>query len=155
MPAAGWQLEDRQLKEKQIMRKRSMALAVTLVLTLGFFGSLAFAQTAIQAQPDWKARFGSYDQNKDGRIDRGEFQVWMIEVFYLRDKDHKGYLVLEDVRAVMAPEIMRAINRKGDGKLSLQEFLNATFQDFAAIDVNQNGSLTMEEIEGYIKKAGK
>ncbi len=137
------------------MRKRSTALVVAIVLTLGFLGGLALAQTAIQAQPDWKARFASYDQNKDGRIDRGEFQVWMIEVFYLRDKDHKGYLVLEDVRGVMAPEILKAINRKGDGKLSLQEFLNATFQDFAAIDVSQNGSLTMEEIEGYIKKAGK
>jgi len=137
------------------MRKRSIALVVVFVLTLGLLGSLALAQTPIQAQPDWKARFASYDRNKDGRIDRAEFQEWMTDVFYLRDKDHKGYLVLEDVRGVMAPETLKAINRKGDGKLSLQEFLNATFQDFAAIDVSQNGSLTMEEIEGYIKKAGK
>ena len=137
------------------MRKRSVALVVAFVLTLGLLGSLALAQTAIQAQPDWKARFASYDRNKDGRIDRAEFQEWMTDVFYLRDKDHKGYLVLEDVRGVMAPETLKAINRKGDGKLSLQEFLNATFQDFAAIDVNQDGSVTMEEIEGYIKKAGK
>jgi Ca2+-binding EF-hand superfamily protein len=137
------------------MRKRSITLAVTLAITLGFLGSLAQAQTAIQAQPDWKARFPSYDQNKDGRIDRAEFQVWMTDVFYLRDKDHKGYLVLEDVRGIMSPETLKAINRKGDGKVSLQEFLNATFQDFAAADVSQSGSLTMEEIEGYIKKAGK
>ena len=137
------------------MPKHSMAVILAIVVTLGCLGGLALAQTAMQAQPDWKARFATYDRNKDGRIDRAEFQEWMTDVFYLRDKDHKGYLVVEDVRGAMAPETLRAINRKGDGKVSLEEFLNATFQDFAAADVNQNGSLTIEEIDAYIKKAGK
>ena len=137
------------------MRKRSITLIVAIVLTLGFLGGLALAQTAVQAQPNWKARFATYDRNKDGRIDREEFQQWMTDVFYLRDKDHKGYLVLEDVRGVMAPETLKAINRKGDGKLSLEEFLNATFQDFAAIDVNHEGSITIEEIDVYIRQGRK
>jgi hypothetical protein len=47
------------------------------------------------------------------------------------------------------------MNRKGDGKLTLNECLNALFQDFAAIDVNQDGSITIEEIEAYIKRTGK
>ena len=51
--------------------------------------------------------------------------------------------------------MFKAINRKGDGKLTMNEYLNALFQDFAAIDVNQNGSITMEEIEVYIKQARK
>jgi len=133
------------------MRKRSIALIVAIVLTLGSLGSLAFAQTAVLGEPNWKARFAAHDRNKDGRIDREEFQQWMVEVFYIRDKDRKGYLVQEDVRGVMAPETLKAINRKGDGKLSLQEFLNAAFQDFAAADVNQNGSLSMEEIEVHFR----
>ena len=137
------------------MRKHSVALVVAFVLTLGLLGSLALAQTAIQAQPDWKARFASYDRNKDGRIDRAEFQEWMTDVFYLRDKDHKGYLVLEDVRGVMAPETLKAINRKGDGKLTMKEYLNALFRDFDAIDVNGDGSITIEEIEAYIQRSGK
>jgi len=133
------------------MRKRSIALIVAIVLTLGSLGSLAFAQTAVQGEPNWKARFTAHDRNKDGRIDREEFQQWMVEVFYIRDKDRKGYLIQEDVRGVMAPETLKAINRMGDGKLSLQEFLNAAFQDFAAADVNQNGSLSMEEIEVHFR----
>ena len=137
------------------MRKRPIVLIVAAAVTLAFLGTLALAQTPIQGQGDWKGSFHAHDSNKDGRIDRAEFQEWMIDVFYFRDKDHKGYLVLEDVRGVMNAETLKAINRKGDGKLSLQEFLNATFQDFAAADVNQNGSLTTEEIEAYIKKAGK
>jgi hypothetical protein len=46
--------------------------------------------------------------------------------------------------------LFRALNRKGDGKLTLNECLNALFQDFAAIDVDQNGSITVQEIEAYI-----
>jgi Ca2+-binding EF-hand superfamily protein len=111
------------------------------------------AQTA--PQPNWKERFQKHDKNGDGRIDREEFQQWMVEVFYFRDKDRKGYLVMEDVRGAMAPETLKAINRKGDGKLSLEEFLNAAFLDFTTADVNQNGSLTMEEIEAYIGRPGK
>jgi Ca2+-binding EF-hand superfamily protein len=156
VPAAGRQLEDRQLtKETQIMPKRPMALMAGIVLILGFASSLAVAQTGTQGQPDWKAQFPTYDRNKDGRIDRGEYQDWMTDVFYLRDKGHKGYLVQEDVAGILSPETLKAINRKGDGKLSLQEFLNATFQDFAAADVNQDGTLSLAEIEAYIGKAGK
>jgi Ca2+-binding EF-hand superfamily protein len=136
------------------MRQRSTVVIVAIVLIFGLFGGLTLAQTPMQAQPDWKARFAYFDRNKDGRIDRAEFQEWMTDVFYLRDKDHKGYLVFEDVRGIMTPETLKAINLKGDGRLTLQEFLNATFQDFAAADVNHNGSLTVEEIDVYIKKAG-
>jgi Ca2+-binding EF-hand superfamily protein len=137
------------------MRSRYLALILITILTLGVVGGLVLAQTAIQGQSDWKARFRTHDRNGDGRIDRAEFQEWMVEVFYFRDTTHKGYLVLEDVRGVMAPETLKAINRKGDGKVTQQEFLNAVFQDFEAADVNRNGFLTAEEIEAYIKRSGK
>lgn len=137
------------------MRSRFVALIVATVLALGCIGGPVMAQTALQSQPDWKARFRSHDRNQDGRIDRAEFQEWMLEVFYFHDKSHKGYLVLEDVRGRMAPETLRAINLKGDGKLTQGEFLNAVFRDFEAADVNGNGALTMEEIEAYISRSGK
>jgi hypothetical protein len=55
----------------------------------------------------------------------------------------------------MSPETLRAINLKGDGKLTQAEFLNAVFRDFEAADVNTDGALTMEEIEAYISRSGK
>ncbi len=137
------------------MRIRYTSLIVATVLVLGFFGREALAQTPIQARPDWKERFRSHDRNGDGRIDRAEYQEWMVEVFYFRDKNSKGYLVLEDVREVMSVESFKGANRMGDGKLILREFLNAVFVDFDAADVNKNGSVTVEEIEAYISRPAR
>jgi Ca2+-binding EF-hand superfamily protein len=136
------------------MRIRVISLIVAILLSLGL-GGLALAQTPIQARPDWKERFRAHDRNGDGRVDRAEYQEWMVEVFYFRDKNSKGYLVLEDVREVMSVESFKGANRKGDGKLILREFLNAVFVDFETADVNRNGSVTMEEIQAYISRVSK
>ena len=79
----------------------------------------------------------------------------MVDAFYFRDSNHKGYLVQADLQGTRSPEVFKAMNRKGDGKLTMREYLNALFQDFAAIDVNQNGAITVEEIETYIKQTQK
>ncbi len=113
----------------------------------------AFAQAPVK--PDWKERFQAHDKNKDGKIDRAEFQEWMVDAFFQRDANHKGYLVLEDVKDVMSAEKFKAYDKSGDGKLLLREFLNAVFLDFEAIDVNKDGALTIEEIDIYIKRTGK
>jgi hypothetical protein len=105
--------------------------------------------------PDWKEGFRAHDKNGDGLIDRAEFQNWIVEGFYFRDKGHKGYLVQADLQGAASPEVFKAINRKGDGKLTMNEYLNALFQDFAAIDTNQNGAITMQEVEVYIKQVRK
>ena len=133
--------------------RRSLLGALIVAAVFFVFAGPANAQTP--ARQDWKDSFRLHDRNGDGQIDRAEFQEWMVEVFYFRDANHKGYLVQSDLQGMLSPEVFKAINRKGDGKLSLQEFLNALFQDFAAIDVNQNGSVTIEEIEVYIKQNGK
>jgi EF-hand domain pair len=53
----------------------------------------------------------------------------------------------------MTPDVFRAMNRKRDGKLSLPEFLNALFQDFDKMDTGRDGSITMEEIDAYVRRA--
>lgn len=122
-------------------------LAVTLLV------SPAIAQSP--AQPDWKDGFRAHDKNGDGRIDRAEFQEWMAQAFYTRDRDRKGYLVVPDLQGVMSPEKFRAANRKGDGKLTMEELLNSVFHDFDAADVDRTGSLSMGEIEAYIHRDRK
>jgi Ca2+-binding EF-hand superfamily protein len=105
--------------------------------------------------PDWKASFRAHDKNGDGHIDRAEFQNWVVDAFYFRDAGRKGFLVQADLQGTASPEVFKSINRKGDGKLTLNEYLNALFQDFAAADADQTGALTIEEIETYIKRPGK
>jgi hypothetical protein len=37
----------------------------------------------------------------------------------------------------------------GDGRLTLEEFVNARFRDFEAAETNRDGALTFEEIQVY------
>ncbi len=104
------------------------------------------------AQRDWRERFQVHDRNADDRIDRAEFQEWMVEVFFHRDQAKKGYLTFEDLKDVMTPQKFAAADRNGDGKLWLDEFLNALFQDFEAIDGNKEGSITVRQIQAYIQQ---
>lgn len=47
----------------------------------------------------------------------------------------------------------RAMNRRGDGKLWLPEILSALVEDFRAIDWRQAGSITVEQIEWYVRQS--
>jgi Ca2+-binding EF-hand superfamily protein len=130
-------------------------ILVTVLLVAAVLAGLAAPGLAQTPAPDWREGFRAHDKNGDGRIDRAEFQAWVVEAFYFRDAGRKGYLVQADLQGRGSAEVFKAINRKGDGRLTLNEYLNALFQDFAAIDVNQNGAITVEEIEAYIKQSGK
>jgi Ca2+-binding EF-hand superfamily protein len=130
-------------------------ILVRALIVAAAVACLAGPGLAQVSPPDWKEGFRAHDKNGDGLIDRAEFQNWVVEGFYFRDKGHKGYLVQADLQGAASPEVFKAINHKGDGKLTMNEYLNALFQDFAAIDTNQNGSITIQEVEVYIKRTGK
>ena len=102
------------------------------------------------ALPTLKERLDRADKNHDGKIDREEFFQVILEGFYFRDKDKKGYLVIEELREA-SPEAFKAANRKGDGRLTLEEYVNAVFIDFDKADTNRDGVLTYEEIDAYVR----
>lgn len=127
--------------------------SLLLAATIGLALAVGSAGAQAQDRPRWKESFQLYDTNRDGRIDRAEFQAWMVDIFFRFDREKKGYLTLADLQGRMRPEVFAAANRKGDGKLRLNEFLNARFLDFEAMDVTGQGSVTIEEIEAYIRQA--
>lgn len=135
------------------MRVSLYRVLVLGALAVSLAGGLAAGQTTLR--PDWRERFRAHDGNADGRIDRAEFQEWMVDVFFQRDRGKKGYLTIDDVQDAMTPEVFRALSRKGDGKLWLPEFLNALFQDFQAIDTGREGSVTVAQIEAYVRQASR
>jgi hypothetical protein len=61
----------------------------------------------------------------------------------------------EELSGVVSPEVFKAINRKADGKLTLQEWENALFVDFDRADTNRDGQLTYEELEAYSHTSGR
>jgi Ca2+-binding EF-hand superfamily protein len=132
------------------MRVLSRGFVSSAILVSVLAGGLAVAQ--MNPRADWKEQFHVHDPNGDGRLDRAEFQEWMVDVFFERDQGKKGYLSVDDVRGAMTPAVFNAMNRNGNGKLSLSEFLNALFLDFQAIDTDRDGSITIEQIEAYIKQ---
>jgi Ca2+-binding EF-hand superfamily protein len=142
------------LQEEQMKTRRLFICLLVLAAIWGCLSGPAFAQQT-PVKPDWREGFKAHDKNQDGKIDRAEFQEWVVDVFFLRDTGHKGYLAFADVQGVMSAEKFKTFDRNGDGRLRLREYLNALFQDFAAIDVNQDGAITMEEIETYIRIASK
>jgi len=48
---------------------------------------------------------------------------------------------------------LKAVRRKVDGRITLQEYVNARFKDFEAADTDHDGLLSVEEIENYMRGA--
>src|SRR5262249_45540663 len=124
-------------------------LLATAALTLTLGATHVGAQTGT-ALPELLAGFKAADKNGDGRLDREEFREAVIEGFYFRDKEQKGYLTADQLPEA-SREAFKAANVTGNGRLSLQEEVNALLKDFEAADVDKDGTLTYKELEAYVK----
>jgi Ca2+-binding EF-hand superfamily protein len=129
-------------------RRRGIAM-FTLCCALVATGSATWAQ--LPSPQQLRQQFQETDWNRDGKIDREEFHRRSVELFYFLDKDRKGYLVLVDIQG-LTPEDFKGANRKGDGKLNLDEFINARFRHFDLADTNGDGVLALQEIEVYMNR---
>lgn len=130
------------------MRATPRYLAIASVLGLVLLGGPATAQTPSSAAlKDW---FQRHDKNGDGKLDRAEFQEGIVEAFYFRDKNKDGYLTIEELEGA-SPGAVKAASRSQDNRLSLDEYVNALFKDFAAGDTDGDGTLSIEEIDVYIR----
>ncbi len=131
-------------------RSRCLIVALALAATLG--PGWAEAQPTTLDPARLREWFQSVDRNGNGHINREEFHQWATERFFFLDKNRRGYVTLDEVRDVLGPQAFRVANRKGDGRLTLREFVNATFQDFEAADADKDGTLTFEELEAYVRR---
>lgn len=134
-------------------RRRSLATlaASCLVVVAGMLVATGAALGQMPSPQELRQQFQETDQNRDGKIDREEFHRRSVDLFYFLDQDRKGYLVLVDVKG-LTPEDFKAANRKGDGRLTLDEFINARFRHFDLADTNGDGVLTLVEIDIYVNR---
>ena len=94
------------------------------------------------------------DKNGDDRIDRGEFQQRLTEVFFLIDTNKDGYLTLTEIEKVekIDPRRFDAADKDDSRSLSLYEYLNALNDDFTTADTDNDGTLDLEELRHLIEK---
>ena len=115
---------------------------VTLLVPVVLVGvSDGLAQT-----PSSAAAFQAADVNKDGRIDRGEFQGRLLYEISSRDQDKDGFLTRSELPDMTA-EHVRAADADSDGKLSAIEYMNQRLKEFEAADRNGDGALTQAEVD--------
>ena len=122
-------------------------LTLALVLLTGPIG----AEDPAPAH-DPKAAHAQADKNGDGYIDRREFHLRMVEVFYHADVDKTGFLAPAELnKATVFEEDFSEADGNGDGKISLYEFIEYRFDDFDEVDTDSNGLLSVQEVVASFK----
>ena len=115
-------------------------------MALLFSGISAQAEDAAPTH-DPRAAHAKADLNGDGQIDRREFHLRMVEVFYHADVDKTGFLKPEELnKATVFEEDFSEADKNGDGRISLHEFIEYRFDDFDEADTDSNGLLSVEEV---------
>lgn len=110
------------------------ALAVTLSLP-------GLAQAAGPAKAELDRGFGAMDANKDGRIDRAEYDAFMQARFARQAAEYEGAI--------------QEMDQNKDGKVSRQEAAAVPLiaSIFDALDTNKDGSLSHQELREALQKS--
>ena len=125
--------------------------SVSLLSSLAVAGLLGAAAVPPASAQDIESRFATADINKDGKIDRAEYQRRMVEVFYFADKNKDGVVTIEEIAAIETVDeaAFKKADKNGDGKLTLNEFVTYRVIQFDEADTNHDGVLTLEEVEAW------
>ena len=94
-----------------------------------------------------EAIFTRIDSNGDGVIQRTEFDIKSIEIFYIRDLNENIKLEPGEIR--LSPDAFAEADTDSDGLLSGVEFLDAPFARFEAADANTDHGITWQEFERF------
>lgn len=92
--------------------------------------------------------FAAADANKDGRVDRAEYEKRMMDVFYLADVNKDGVLEIEEV-AVVERSVFERADTDNNDKVTLREFMIVRMADFDAADTNKDGALSKAEVDAW------
>jgi len=112
----------------------------------------AFAEK-IRGEGSLAEKFARMDKNRDGKVTRDEW-VGPPEVFQKLDRNDDGAITKDELPSPEKGDIqarLQKMDANGDKKISKEEWQGPP-QLFTRIDTNQDGFLTLEELQEFHKK---
>ena len=116
------------------------------ILTSAFIAVGAAPAGADSVDEEARTAHAKSDRNADGKIDREEFHIRMVEIFYLSDADRDGFLVLVELQKIDEDMVFEPADANADGKVTLSEYVDQRFESFHEADVNSDGRLSVDEV---------
>lgn len=100
-----------------------------------------------------RARFAALDADGDGRVTQPEYFEFGARQFRGRDANGDGRISPDELRArhatdgdrAEAPDVFRALDRDGDGFITVAELQAARRLAFRELDRDKNGALDLQE----------
>jgi Ca2+-binding EF-hand superfamily protein len=109
--------------------------AVRIALCWLMFGALSSA---------WAGKLAA-DYDGDGKISREEFRNQAARTAFDADKNHNG--VIDDDEYPLTDAQRRALDKNGDGSITVEEFEEGQLAGFDALDKNGDGFLDASEMK--------
>ena len=121
------------------MTKSMLSIALLCTLALP-----AAAQVVPDPAPE---RFEAADTNDDGKVDRVEYDGFVVELAILYDANRDGRINREEVNENLAhnPARFDEIDKNRDQYINVAELRAYTDSDFAVLDANGDGSIDRDE----------
>ncbi len=122
------------------MRFHDMIRQMVTLVAFGCVGGLASGATAADLLHgkaplrDVRPVFDQFDENKDQRVDRIEFRVWIVAAFEKLDANGDNGLDRDELPSVASFDFERA-DSNDDGRLSAFEFTDSSFMKFDRFDL--------------------
>ena len=104
-------------------------------------GQITPAIAQQQAATMNQGQMSALDSNKDGAIERSEYEAFMSNAFVNLDKNKDGNLTSDETKQALNAQQFAATDANGDGKISRNEFLDRVMADFKTADRSGDGSL--------------
>ncbi|NRQ13433.1 EF-hand domain-containing protein [Ensifer sesbaniae] len=114
--------------------RKLVLLGVLVVCPAG----LAVAQ---QAATMSQGQMDALDRNKDGAVDRSEYEAFMTTAFVNLDRNKDGNLTSDETKQALNAQQFAATDASGDGKITRNEFLDRVMADFKMADRSGDGNL--------------
>jgi hypothetical protein len=114
----------------------------TLLILLALAAPLAHAQVTTEASPE---PFDAADRNKDGYVDRSEYDSFVIEQVLIYDTDDDGRISRAEAEDPKAAARFDKVDANGDGYCSMEEVEAWSAADFNYMDADGDGRISRTE----------